>query len=114
MNLQEFVRNSLIQLCQGVNEARTKNPNIAPHAFSANQANDATLATLDSSSAYPVEFDVAVTISDKAGRINVASVKLEGSSSISRLKFSVPVVYTKHPDAGLLKLRGKASISGKA
>jgi hypothetical protein len=113
MTLQEFVRDSLLQISEGVADARHKNPGIAPHAIPANKQTDSTLFTLDASTAYPVEFDVAVTVNEKSsggvsGGITVASLfKAEGRkggasehSTISRLKFSVPVVFTRHPDAG--------------
>jgi len=107
MTLQDFVRDSLLQISQGVAAARNQNIKIAPYATAAESKKDATFVTLDGSIAFLVEFDVAVTISEKtgggiSGGISVAGVfKAQGQhdggsehSSISRLRFSVPIVFT--------------------
>jgi hypothetical protein len=66
MTLQEFIRDSLLQIANVVADAKKQNVAIAPHAFPANASTDPTLVTIDASTAYPVEFDVAVTVSEKA------------------------------------------------
>jgi len=111
MTLQDFIRDSLLQISGGIQQARDKEQRIAPH-ISVNPSRDSVGLAPDGSVVYLVDFDVAVTVSEKStdglsGGISVASVfKVEGKggstseqSSISRVRFSVPVILTEKPHA---------------
>jgi hypothetical protein len=113
MRLQDFIRDSLLQISGGVQEARSKEEKIAPH-IAANPPKDSAGLSADSSVIFLVDFDVAVTVSEKSadglsGGISVASVfKVEGKggtsseqSSISRVRFSVPVIFTRKNETNL-------------
>lgn len=104
MNLQEFVRETMTQIAAGVAEAKKVNPQIAP-LISPNE-NAPPIHRSHRKSVLMVDFDVAVTVSDKTetgggGGVTVVSVfKAEGKretitehSSVSRIKFSVPISY---------------------
>lgn len=107
MELQEFVRTTLIQIAEGVSEANAHLKNgatgalINPSGTYGGQVKDAI---------HPVEFDVALTVSDesvtkgtsesggKAGILTVASVNAKVGSedsgsnrreAVSRVKFTV-------------------------
>jgi len=107
VTLQEFIRETLIQISGGVQAAREKEHKIAPHVSTHPQRDSIGLSP-DGSVVFLVDFDVAITVSEKSagdltGVISVASVfKVEGKggksseqSSISRVKFSVPVILTE-------------------
>jgi len=107
MTLQEFVTETLLQITRGVAEAQKGNSNIAPNVEVRPGNSDALLvAGRMSFVAFPVEFDVAVTVTDKTaaeakGAIAIVQVFSAGGgksttlehSSVSRIKFSVPVNY---------------------
>lgn len=106
MNLQEFVKNSLIQIMDAVAEARAENGGISPaekRGADSNNKVGANYKTL-----HKVDFDVAVTTSSdsaiegkaKGGIISVVSGGIDASISdskqeVSRIKFSVPVQYDR-------------------
>jgi hypothetical protein len=112
MTLQDFVRDSLLQITAGVGEARKQNERISPFVCADNKSGG-TFHTLDRSVAFMVEFDVAVTVAEKkdgSGKagISVAHIfSAEGGggltaeqSRVSRIQFRVPVVYATMTDAG--------------
>jgi len=105
MTLQEFIRNSLLQIADGAHEARRRNENIAIPVSALGKA-DASCTAIDRRAGFLVEFDVAVTASEKrikdvSGGIEVASLLKVGGkrsadseqSSVSRIRFCVPMVF---------------------
>jgi hypothetical protein len=105
MNLQEFVQDSLKQIMAGVSEAGKDDTRIAPRMH-VDEKDAMTLRTTAYRPVFLIEFDVAVTVADtsatggKAG-ITVLSVATLGgeksktteTTSVSRIKFSVPVSF---------------------
>lgn len=105
MTLQEFVRDSLLQIKNGVDEAKQKNKDIGMEVEALGKQ-EASCMTADRRVGFLVDFDVAVTVSEKAGNevgagILVASLFNAGGkktadseqSSVSRIRFCVPVVF---------------------
>jgi len=102
MDLQEFVTKTLCQISLGVTNAKTHDDRIAPK-IGLGGDNPKVLRTFHGAdSVFLVEFDVAVTTGKGAdGEITVRTVPLvkgEGkrsieNSSVSRIKFSVPIGY---------------------
>jgi hypothetical protein len=107
MNLQEFVSESLNQITEGVASAKKNHGDyVAPELSGGDDRPKGQLVTMGWKPAFLVEFDVAVTASESSsagggGGLKVLSVvSLEGggkrsieNSSVSRVKFSVPIVY---------------------
>ena len=99
MKLQEFVKESLLQVINGVNEA---NEGIEESGGSVNPAGMVTTYGRTSGGVLlqDVEFDVAVSISedsDLGGDLTVMGIGAkesisETSSRVSRIKFQVPVI----------------------
>ena len=118
MELKDFIKNSIEEISRGVLEAgealSDTNAIVSPHDFRINsdssQAFGRTRKVCDEHDelgtrvVQKVDFDIAVSIdeADKSnlnGKINVLSVSLGGgtetttkSGSVSKIKFSVPVV----------------------
>ena len=112
MNLQEFVSSSLQQIAAGVADAQSRDGRIAP-LLGIGEDDPKILRTLHGTEGvFLVEFDVAVTVSETSekgvgGGITVLSIaaakgdlkrSLE-NSSVSRVKFSVPITYHAPPKA---------------
>jgi hypothetical protein len=114
MTLKEFVRDSLIEITSGVAEASAQNDHIAPWVSRGGAAKSSeTFDTLKGGggAAFLVEFDVAVTVSEKADAGGKASISVaqifsaEGGggasaeqSKVSRVQFRVPVIFTTLAD----------------
>ena len=106
MNLQQFVTETLRQISLGVAEARGADQRIAP-PIGLGDDDPKILRTLhDSRGVFLVDFDVAISASESSEKgggggitvLSVASVKGEAkrtieNSSVSRVKFSVPLSY---------------------
>lgn len=106
MDLQHFIKTTLCQISEGVARAKNYDKCIAPR-IGVGQDDLKILRTLaDSDGVFLVEFDVPVTASEAskngaAGSIAVlsqASGKAQAkrsieNSSVSRVKFSVPINY---------------------
>lgn len=105
MTVQEFVRDSLVQIASGVDEARDKNIKIAPYVQRANDKSCGFL-TVEAVPVFLIEFDLAVSISTKhdgggGASISVAHIFTAGGgaeaskerSEVSRLRFSVPICF---------------------
>jgi hypothetical protein len=102
MDLQEFVTKTLSQISAGVATAKTHDDRIAP-AIGVGADNAKILRTLHGAdSVFLVDFDVAVTTGKGAADgitvLSVPSAKGEAkrtieNSSVSRIKFSVPISY---------------------
>lgn len=110
MELKDFISGTLIQIIEGVSEAQNyaaeNNTKVNPPNLTLIKAgsNDIYCDTSNSKYAQIVDFDVAITTSDessgKAGiGIFVGPVGIGGqtksdqsNSSVSKLKFSVPVL----------------------
>jgi hypothetical protein len=107
MNLQQFVTLTLDQIVLGVTEAKKKHEGfVTPELALGENAPPDQLRTLSHVGVFPVAFDVAVTVSETTegggkGGVTVLSVfSIEGggkraveNSSVSRVKFKVPVAY---------------------
>jgi hypothetical protein len=110
MDLQEFVNSSLQQIAAGVAAAQATDGRIAP-AIRGGEDDPKILRTFhNSEGVFLVEFDVAVTVSEASekgvgGGITVLSVAAAkgdvkrslANSSVSRVKFSVPITYHEPP-----------------
>ena len=64
MTLQEFVRDSLLQISDGVDEAKKKNKNIGLEVTALGKQ-EASCTTADRRAGFLFDFDVAVTVSEK-------------------------------------------------
>jgi hypothetical protein len=104
MNLEDFIRDSLVQITKAVSDANAINPQIASHEVRLNHSTPSALKGPVGAPVHIVEFDIAVTASRdasvggglKGGIISVVSGSLDSklatsNESVSRLKFSVPV-----------------------
>lgn len=116
MNLQNFVTESLLQIIDGIKDAQNKisaieipeddkkyfTPYIAPTPLNIDKK---IYENYDK-----IEFDIAITVSKDSTqsgkmRISVAGLEIDGRSqslvnshsSISRIKFSIPVIYPSMP-----------------
>ena len=110
MDLQEFVAQTLIQISEGVTAARAKEGDrIAPRLDIAPSESDRVFPTEARGVAYLVTFDVAVAATEKSavgggGSIQVMSLfsakgektQAAESSSVSRVRFEVPISYDQH------------------
>lgn len=105
MTLQEFVCDSMLQISNGVEQAKRENKGIGI-AVKALGNQSLSCTAKDETAGFLVEFDVALTVSAKGGKemggsITVASFLTGGgkksseseSSSVSRLRFCVPIVF---------------------
>jgi hypothetical protein len=108
MDLQEFLRQSLVDIVSAVREAKKADPGIAPDL--AKPDGDAVLlrTVAPFKAAFLVEFDIAVTVSRESsaggsvggGIIQVLSAKVDAKTestneSVSRIKFTVPITYSR-------------------
>ncbi len=108
MTLREFVSVTLTDIVYGVEDARSSNQKIAPTVVQG----DTNLQVVPASNgrAFLVDFDVAVTISkttDVSGKggvhVHVFEAGVDGATStehttVSRIKFRVPVTYDDNAD----------------
>lgn len=114
MELREFVAETLVQIVEGVQEAQTRTKDhgarVNPHlTTSADLAVKQGILIASGSAAQLVQFDVALTAKEgtgtKGGIGVVAGIFTLGStgqsqaenSSVSRVKFSVPLVLPDQP-----------------
>ena len=101
MELKDFIAETLVQIQQGVEDAislRTGKLGVINPAFGV----DANAFTKDH--IQPVEFDVAITVSDKASGGGKAGLKIfsvelgangakeKENSTVSRIKFTIPII----------------------
>ena len=106
MTLKEFIADTLLQIVDGVAEAKGKNPKVAPRVVHHTGHDTPVIhASAENPRAFIVEFDVAVTVSQTTdtqakGGMKVYVVEAggrKGSSSehstVSRIKFEVPVAF---------------------
>jgi hypothetical protein len=106
MNLEDFIRDSLVQIIRAVESARATCSGVAPDYVRRVPEDKTGLKGPGTTPIHIVEFDVAVTASRDAevaggakdGIISVVSGSLDSKlttskESISRLKFTVPIVY---------------------
>jgi hypothetical protein len=108
MTLKEFVRDSLIEITNGIAEARANKVQIPKDVFQipGDKSGPSGIVTNGVNSAFLIGFDVAVTVSDKtdAGGKAVISVahifSIEGGgnsgiehSKVSRIQFKVPMIF---------------------
>jgi hypothetical protein len=111
IELQEFVRDTLVQIIHGVDQAKkeikdtTNNAEIAPVGLSFTHGQESRTFKSGKGFVHEVEFDVAITKSetkDKKAELSVISGivgagfnfgKGGQSHSLSRIKFSVPILF---------------------
>jgi hypothetical protein len=107
MDLQEFVKETLIQISEGVTAARAKKGGkIAPTLSINESAERVFLTEIPGGTGYLVSFNLAVTTKEKtegggkAGIQVVSFLNLEGgktkgveSSTVSHVSFDVPISY---------------------
>lgn len=114
MDLQTFVKKSLVEISQAVYEAQAQceaNSTIVSPVMKYEKKSDgsATIASVTKLPDYPkvmVDFDIAVTSSDKSNKDGGIKVFLGGlnlggtkgveseATQLSRIKFSVPVIFS--------------------
>lgn len=105
MTLEEFVQQSLTQIHNGVAKARVGNTQIGV-IINANDNPKIGFRSPGDQVGFLVDFDVAVTVSEKTGNevgagIQIANLLSGGgkkttdseTASVSRICFSVPIVY---------------------
>ena len=108
MTLKEFVRDSLIEINNGISEARANKVQIPKDVFQipGDKSGPSGIVTNGVNSAFLIGFDVAVTVSDKSdaggkAAISVAHIlSIEGGGSsgleqskVSRIQFKVPMFF---------------------
>lgn len=104
MELSSFITETLVQIQQGVEEA-IKQRKATPGAFGAiNPAFGKDANAFSKHHVQQVEFDVAVTVSEKSSKagkagLKVFSAELGGeinkdaeNSTVSRIKFTIPII----------------------
>ena len=112
MNLEAFVEQTLIAITRGVDTARRASPGVAPLLAPPGEDDDMTglLFTLEGGNLQPVfmvDFDVAVSADHKTGSGVGGGIRVlefvsadakrpseEHSSTVSRIKFKVPLRLT--------------------
>jgi hypothetical protein len=104
MDLREFLSETLVQIQMGVQDAITKHQALPDSVGVINPVWGADASAISSEHVQKVEFDVAVTVTDKTGGSGKGGLKIfslemgaEASksieqSSVSRIKFSIPIV----------------------
>lgn len=104
MELKEFIAETLVQIQEGVDDAIRRRSATNGAAGVINPVFGATMNAAGTDHLQKVEFDIAVTVSDKAtgggkAGLKVFSVELSGEvskgaeqSTVSRIKFTVPVI----------------------
>ena len=105
MTLQQFISETMVQIAAGVAEARKLQEGVGVYTH-VPDGNTRSLLTSIGRAAFMVEFDVAVTATDKAelggkAGVSVVQVFIAGGehkqttehSSMSRVKFTVPIDY---------------------
>jgi hypothetical protein len=106
MNLEDFIRDSLVQITNAVGQAHADNNLIAPYGVRLNVDKHTGIKGPGGMPIHIVDFDIAVTASRdssvaggaKGGIISVVTGSIDSSiasknESISRLKFSVPIMF---------------------
>jgi hypothetical protein len=107
MELQEFITQTLIQIVEGVEAARAKKKErIAPGLDITRGEKQGVFFTMDNNVAHLVELDVAITAKDKTETGGKAAIQVISAlsigggkakemenSSVSRVKFEVPISY---------------------
>lgn len=112
MNLQKFISNSLVQIIDGIHDAQMHcGKNVQKDEEEYYKAIIAPLLIQGSEKNYTrIEFDVAVTITNNdtnsvESYISVVPLGIGGkssleqiNSSVSRVKFAVPIIYPSTPN----------------
>jgi len=100
MKLEEFVKESLLQIISGVKEANesieAKDASVNPVSMGKAQVHERTYLSIPVQN---IEFDVAVSVSEGAkagGGLTVMGMGVKGgvsetSSTVSRIRFQVPI-----------------------
>ena len=104
MDLREFVKETLVQISMGVQDAITAHQSTEGAVGAINPVWGPDASAISAEHAQKVEFDVAVTVTDKWADRGKAGLKVfsfelgaEGNksaehSTVSRVKFTVPIV----------------------
>jgi len=116
MELQQFVTTALKQIVDGVTEAQEAmegDGEVNPHLWNQLRAEAAKHGILESNAGkwvHMVEFDVAVTAGESSGKkggigvmvgsVGIGSQRAQNteSTTVSRLRFSIPVAYPRSPE----------------
>ncbi|MCG9663449.1 hypothetical protein L1D26_10275 [Vibrio mediterranei] len=117
MELQQFVKEALIQITQGVKEAqsqiRESGGCLNPAVRISQQPSQSHVSSLsDGQNIYTVDFDIAISVSENSGtsadgKLTVASVlsfgggasSSESSSTLSKIAFKVPLALPVDPES---------------
>lgn len=109
MDIQQFVRETLCQILNGVDEANAQHGNVNPDYELEGKAVVPSNTVVDTGGqlVFMVEFDLAVTAAEQTeqsgtGRLNIQIVSAGGGkssgstlTSVTRVRFSVPITYRK-------------------
>ena len=109
MEIQEFVRESLCQIVEGINAARKRHEGVGTHFMLDTKATLPRNVMMTSQGGWPVylaEFDLAVTTTDKteaSGKVGISIAHVfsggggksatDETVSATRIKFCVPISY---------------------
>lgn len=104
MELKEFISETLVQIQEGVQDAIARRSFIKGSAGAISPVFGPSMDAVGMDHVHKVEFDVAVTVTDKIGGGGKAGIKVwglelggEGSksaeqSTVSRIKFAIPII----------------------
>lgn len=114
MQLKDFLKDTLVQISQGIEEAHQdlkESGTLISPTYQRNGAYEQMVHTPDRSN-YPtiqfIDFDVAVSASEEKGNtggvgVSIASIQIgtkrtqeDVTSTVSRVKFQVPVFFKQH------------------
>jgi len=108
MNLQEFIKETLLQILRGIGDAKREFHSLGTD-LGAIGPMFRRVGDFNEDDIEHVEFDVAVTVSESkegsgAGKLNVAMLSMggdkkhaHGTETVSRVKFKVPIIPPKTP-----------------
>ncbi len=125
MELKEFVSKALKEILDGVQEARgtPDGDGICPDYDSFKAEGDMLYSASNNRIAFPIRFDVAITVSESSSKEGGASLKVwsvgaggkagaENSSvSVSRISFMVPIAFPRITDKQKLVARTNKTLS---
>jgi hypothetical protein len=105
MDLREFIKETLLQINMGVQDAITAHRALPDAVGVINPVWGADASAITAEHAQKVQFDVAVTVTDKNSQGGKAGIKVLNfldvsgeagkafeQSSVSRIKFAIPIV----------------------
>ncbi len=117
MELQQFVKEALIQITQGVREAQSEirqaGGSLNPAIRISPKSSESHVSSLsDGQNIYTVDFDIAISVAENSdtsadGKLTVASVlsfgggasSSESNSTLSKIAFKVPLALPVDPES---------------